>query len=175
MKQHTKNRIGAGILTGIWTLGTLGLVLSCEKEPKPDPDPDPICECPVKDEKAHLKVGETCECPLGGCTLKVYGTLANGVKIHVKSDVENTKITETDIVGRAVTKYAGLTGFSKEDFDANITEIHIVPGNHNQTVRRGTILELGVDISQSRLATSFEDLGFVPEVAKGLNPTVKKA
>jgi len=168
MKKQTQNIVGAVIMTCFYTLTTLGfgtLTVSCKE------NPDPICECLDKD----LDIDELCNCGLKNCKCEptVYGTLENGVKIYRKGDIEQAKVI--GITERAIAVYSDLTKWSKEYFDANITEIHIVLGNHEQTVRRGTILELGVDITQGPLEMYFDDISIISEVAKGLNPTVKKA
>jgi len=56
---------------------------------------EPAKECKCED-KAHLGVGESCDCEadegLCECTLKVYGTLANGVKVYRKGEFEAGKV-----------------------------------------------------------------------------------
>jgi hypothetical protein len=119
----------------------------------------PVCEC---EDKEHLGIGEVCcgfdDCE---CTLKVYGILANGVKIFRKGDIEEAKVEA--IAEVAVTAYAGLDTVSKGIFDPNITEIHIVPGDHAVMLRRGTILELGVDTNPLIVQFRFGNILDVPQ------------
>jgi len=139
---------------------TTGTISGTSAEKVAEPFIEPGCEC---EDKEHLGIGEDCcdkdDCE---CTYKVYSTLANGVKVYRKGTFEEGKVE--DIAGRAVTTYANLDPDRKETFTANITEIHIVEGNHNQTVRRGTIMELGVDIAQTRLQSRFEGVLEIPQV-----------
>jgi len=126
---------------------------------------EPAKECKCED-KAHLGVGENCDCEadegLCECTLKVYGTLANGVKVYRKGEFEAGKVEAITTI--AVNTYSNdLTGPQKASFDDSITEIHIVLGNHNQMLRRGTILELGVDTTAARVRANFQAAEQIPQ------------
>jgi hypothetical protein len=84
----------------------------------------PVCECEVKE---HLGIGEVCGCGFDDCecTLKVYGTLANGVKIFRSGELSDA---EMDIaVANAIAAYADLTPLQKTQLEGKIDEIHISP------------------------------------------------
>ena len=120
----------------------------------------PQCICP-EGEKAHLGIGETCECPLEECELKVYDTLANGVKIHRKGTFEEGKVEA--MAGIAVGAYESLDIALRNIFDANFDEIHIVSGDVVQ--RRGKFLELGTEIIPTAMVNFwFATVVLIPEV-----------
>ena len=150
MKQHTKNRIKAAVLIGIWGLGKLGLILSCKNEQTPDPDP--VCEC---EDKEHLGVGENC-CDIKGCECvqKVYGTVA-GIPIYREGNVSAGDMGDAVIVVNIIYEEA-LVPNQKTSFVDKITEIRIKTTKGMS--KNGTILTIGYNEEVSELIKYIEGI-----------------
>jgi hypothetical protein len=108
-------------------------------------DKNDPCNC---DPKAHLGIGENCKC--GGkncnnCTVQV--DYLDGIPIHKVAGISvaqmNTAVTNIN------NAHNDLFPAHKTKFKTEVNEIHIITGN--TAVLNGTVLEVGIEASESAI------------------------
>jgi len=128
-------------LTVLAMVAIITLALAGCKDDPPDPK---VCTC---NPKAHLGIGETCECGGTDCTscgLQIYGTVG-GVNIYRKGIVS----TMSEAVTKVENAYDSWTFGYKSVFSEKIGRIIIVLGSEWDSYEENGkhTVEIGADMS----------------------------
>jgi hypothetical protein len=112
-------------------------------------DNDP-CKC---DPKAHLGIGENCNCGGSGCNCTVQiawlGGVENGVKIQKETGISVEEMNDT--VGKINEAYGKWLPTYQTALAEIIDEIHIVSGN--EIARAGKILNVGANATEADISS----------------------
>ena len=118
---------------------------------------DPVlCKC---DPKAHLGIGEDCECGADtgfcDCLLKEYGNIAS-IPVYREGTISDARMTE--IVGIIETTYTDdMSIGDKTFFTNNVIKIIVKPGTILS--KDGTVVIIGCDADDFDIACHIADVG----------------